>query len=289
MATGVLQNALYYSTGQASAPATPTPAGESVLYSLTADKKWYYKTDAGNVKTLMTLEDAQTVTGVLTLTTPNIGAATGASLTLTSGAALRGSTIPASGSGIELHYGLTASTGSILAYNRTGGAYLDMEMQGNDLYFKPSGIMILKLSNTGPLAAITGNQTISGTLGVGTGTTTTAGLKLINGTAGFDSGYGAVYPENVTASATNYALIVKTDASDTRLNAASGHVYLTIANTGIVDVVSTGAAVTGTLGVTGAISPGNTVNVVSPTSPNRTVTMVVGGVTLYIAAKTTND
>ena len=31
------------------------------------------------------------------------------------------------------------------------------------------------------------------------------------------------------------------------------------------------------------------VNTVSPTSPNRTVTINIGGVTLYLAAKTTND
>ena len=39
----------------------------------------------------------------------------------------------------------------------------------------------------------------------------------------------------------------------------------------------------------GAIAIGNTVNTVSPTSPNRTITMVIGGTTYYIAAKTTND
>lgn len=33
----------------------------------------------------------------------------------------------------------------------------------------------------------------------------------------------------------------------------------------------------------------NTTSVVSPTSPNRTVTIIVNGVTLYFAAKTTND
>ena len=38
-----------------------------------------------------------------------------------------------------------------------------------------------------------------------------------------------------------------------------------------------------------AVSLGNTVNSVSPTSPNRTVTMVIGGTTYYLAAKTTND
>ena len=45
----------------------------------------------------------------------------------------------------------------------------------------------------------------------------------------------------------------------------------------------------GTVIVAGDIRPGNTVNTVSPTSPNRTITMIVGGVTLYIPAKTTND
>ena len=37
------------------------------------------------------------------------------------------------------------------------------------------------------------------------------------------------------------------------------------------------------------IAIGNTVNSVSPTSPNRTVTINIGGTTYYLAAKTTND
>jgi hypothetical protein len=43
------------------------------------------------------------------------------------------------------------------------------------------------------------------------------------------------------------------------------------------------------LDVNGEIRIGNTVNTVSPTSPNRTITMVIGGTTYYIHAKTTND
>jgi hypothetical protein len=46
---------------------------------------------------------------------------------------------------------------------------------------------------------------------------------------------------------------------------------------------------TGAATFAGAVTIGNTVNTVSPTSPNRTITMVVNGVTLYLAAKTTND
>ena len=47
--------------------------------------------------------------------------------------------------------------------------------------------------------------------------------------------------------------------------------------------------VSGDATFSGAIAIGNTVNTVSPTSPNRTITMVIGGTTYYIHAKTTND
>jgi hypothetical protein len=50
-----------------------------------------------------------------------------------------------------------------------------------------------------------------------------------------------------------------------------------------------GLAVTGALSATGALAIGNTVNTVTPTLPNRTITMVIGGTTYYIHAKTTND
>jgi hypothetical protein len=46
---------------------------------------------------------------------------------------------------------------------------------------------------------------------------------------------------------------------------------------------------TGNATFAGAIAIGNTVNTVSPTSPNRTITMVIGGTTYYLHAKTTND
>ena len=46
---------------------------------------------------------------------------------------------------------------------------------------------------------------------------------------------------------------------------------------------------TGNATFAGAIAIGNTVNTVTPTSPNRTITMVIGGTTYYIHAKTTND
>jgi hypothetical protein len=59
--------------------------------------------------------------------------------------------------------------------------------------------------------------------------------------------------------------------------------------TSVLTISATGLAVTGALSSTGALAIGNTVNTVSPTSPNRTVTIVIGGTTYYLAAKTTND
>ena len=57
----------------------------------------------------------------------------------------------------------------------------------------------------------------------------------------------------------------------------------------LMNLDTVGLSVTGALSCTGALAIGNTVNTVSPTSPNRTVTIVIGGTTYYLAAKTTND
>jgi hypothetical protein len=61
----------------------------------------------------------------------------------------------------------------------------------------------------------------------------------------------------------------------------------------ILNLTATGAALqltdAGNLTIDGALATNNTVNTVSPTSPNRTITMVIGGTTYYIHAKTTND
>jgi hypothetical protein len=62
----------------------------------------------------------------------------------------------------------------------------------------------------------------------------------------------------------------------------------TSTTTGALQVVG-GVGVGGAMFIGGAIAIGNTVNTVSPTSPDRTITIVVGGTTYYIAAKTTND
>lgn len=45
----------------------------------------------------------------------------------------------------------------------------------------------------------------------------------------------------------------------------------------------------GALTVAGVVEIGNTLNAVSPTSPNRTITLKVGATTVYVHCKTTND
>ena len=67
-----------------------------------------------------------------------------------------------------------------------------------------------------------------------------------------------------------------------------------IGNTAFVFEQSNGTPIftlrdNGTALFQGDIRIGNTVSNVSPTAPNRTIAMSVNGVTLYIAAKTTND
>ena len=81
-----------------------------------------------------------------------------------------------------------------------------------------------------------------------------------------------------------YAISNSHTTSDLGLATVAGNIYLAPSGTVALTLATTGAAT-----FAGAVTIGNTVNTVSPTSPNRTVTMVVNGVTLYLAAKTTND
>lgn len=87
-----------------------------------------------------------------------------------------------------------------------------------------------------------------------------------------------------TASGTNaYGFSIAYDNPNTKLSflrhefSTAGAEWLSVARS------------TGNATFAGSIAIGNTVNTVSPTSPNRTITMVIGGTTYYIHAKTTND
>jgi hypothetical protein len=84
----------------------------------------------------------------------------------------------------------------------------------------------------------------------GTGNTTTAGLKLINGTAGFAAGWGAIYAENVTPSNLNFALATRWDGQQTNINTATGGLIInSVNNTEVTRVSSVGLQITNTVGV----------------------------------------
>ena len=112
-----------------------------------------------------------------------------------------------------------------------------------------------------------GTGATSATLGVtGTGYTTTGGFVQDAGVVSSGTGLSG-----------GLSIMARAASSDIRFYAGA-HTNL------VATLASTGAAT-----FAGAVAIGNTVNTVSPTSPNRTVTMVIGGVTYYLAAKTTND
>jgi hypothetical protein len=161
-------------------------------------------------------------------------------------------------------------------------------------------------------------------LGIGGNTASTNSLVLHGYAVGGFGDYGSVLlsasSANTSAArqvlvtnahnATGFAIIRSTDATtpptlDASGAISSGTLNLGISNVGALTVPGTGThtfgttntvtmaagvlATTGAATFGGAIAIGNTVNTVSPTSPDRTITMVVGGTTYYIAAKTTND
>ena len=140
----------------------------------------------------------------------------------------------------------------------------------------------ISAGNTGSAASYFGGA-VSGNRAVSTGVANTNGdISLtINGNSSI--GTAARWINQPSSAAYNWQL-------GTNLNGnwfsfmASTVVDGTTFSTDALKLTNTGAAT-----FAGAVAIANTVSSVSPTSPNRTITMVVGGVTLYIAAKTTND
>ena len=134
-----------------------------------------------------------------------------------------------------------------------------------------------------------GTVTATGNLTVGNSNTVQL-LTIQSATAGAGQGAVLVLKNNTTTigffgrSSYISSGVVNTDAPAIAGTTGLGLNFFVNDSTNALALASTGAAT-----FAGAVTIGNTVNTVSPTSPNRTITMVVGGVTLYIAAKTTND
>jgi len=139
---------------------------------------------------------------------------------------------------------------------------------------------LLSLDSSGN-ATFAGKVTVNGTDGLLVNKS--ASLSVITMGEGIAGSYSRF---NMRTGSAKYAWsIAAQDLVDNALTITpSTAVGGTTFTTPVLTVAQSGAVT-----VSGSIAIGNTVNTVSPTSPNRTITMVIGGTTYYIHAKTTND
>lgn len=202
------------------------------------------------------------------------------------------------------YFSIIASGSSVLTFNN-----------GNGESFRVGASRGVNIGDTADVAA--GSLKVSGT--TASTTTSTGALVVGNGTSGGLGVGGAIVAGGTitsTASTDSGLLQLNLVNSSTGTSASSlfrfnagtrtatlqayndthatlaGQLRVGTSDGSIVLIPSGVTAATFTASGTtfaGAISIGNTVNTVSPTSPNRTITMVIGGTTYYLAAKTTND
>jgi hypothetical protein len=159
-------------------------------------------------------------------------------------------------------------------------------------------------TTTGALQ-VAGGAGIAGSLFVGGGTMSVtdgvnftlqlksggSGVGLLTSTSGtnaFAYGNGAVAEVMRTTNLGNLLIGGTTDITGSGGLKVFGTTASTSTTTGALQVAG-GVGVAGAAFFGGAIAIGNTVNTVTATLPNRTITMVIGGTTYYIHAKTTND
>jgi hypothetical protein len=200
---------------------------------------------------------------------------------------------------------LTFSSANVFNHDVTGTAWAagDIGTGTFDVFVKASGTAgttafdfattanrITSVSTTG--LAVTGALSSTGLITSGTGNSTPA-FTANGATTGWtaatfiNSGGTSYFGTEASVGGT---LVAGSTAYDALIRTHTGLSISTNSGSGTqVRVSATGVAVTGALSSTGALAIGNTVNTVSPTSPNRTVTIVIGGTTYYLAAKTTND
>lgn len=157
---------------------------------------------------------------------------------------------------LELYGGLDYN-GSTYTYRST--SYSGISAYGGDLYF--FGATGVTAGSTTASPSAKAYLTSNGRFRIGDATTPTAILHLKAGTA---------------------------TASTAPLKLTSG-TNLTTPENGAFEYNGTNLFFTRTGATRENIMTTGSVNTVSPTSPNRTITVVIDGVTYYIAAKTTND
>ena len=207
------------------------------------------------------LSSSPTATGALTVT----GLVTAGSATITGDLTVDTSTLKVDSANNRVIVGHTSGSSAFQVTN-AGAAGLEIEPTGFS-----SAPLILSYNRSGSAytqLTLDGSTIVHALSGTTAMTLNSTGLNAAKKLA--INGASLTYDLNVRASTSN------------------------IGNTAFLFEQSNGTAIltlrdNGTAIFNGDIRIGNTVNTVSPTSPNRTITMTVNGVTLYIAAKTTND
>jgi hypothetical protein len=208
------------------------------------------------------------------ITATPISGSTGAFTTLSASGLLTvasnvliGSASPASDiTTVQLFQGSNVARNWRLAANVAGGEFTitPSTAGGGTTYTTP----ILTVATTG--LAVTGALSATTTLQAKQSTTNPASTGALPGLSmGFDAGGEVSWIQSERNSLAETRALL--------LNPNGGNVG--------IGTTSPGSK----LDVNGELRIGNTVNTVSPTSPNRTVTIVIGGTTYYLAAKTTND
>jgi hypothetical protein len=219
----------------------------------------------GNVAVTGTVSATSGYNGTVGATTPSTGAFT------TIGAS---NDVTVSGA-VALAYRLTRGAvqgiwqnGATQSFFGTASAHNTEILVNNSVVgaFSSTGLAI-----TGALSATGANNTIQARFEGATGK-----LRVV----GYADATTGAFLQAINAAENSYTVPLTLDGSSIRVQAQGSTVG---------SFTTTGLAVTGALSCTGALAIGNTVNTVSPTSPNRTVTIVIGGTTYYLAAKTTND
>ena len=247
-------------------------------------------------------------------TTPSTGAFT--TLSATPGSGVSGLTVTGNGAGFFADFVATnlADSGIRIRNTGTGGRSYNLStatdasgnIPGAGLYlYDSTGAKLVwsadtnsrfnvynGLAVTGALSSTTGANfaTSSGNVGVGT---TNPSNKFVVSNAGAE---GLEIAPTGTASNPTILSYNRTTSAYGQLTLASDFlVFFTNGTSERLRIDSSGNVGIGTaspgskLDVNGEIRIGNTVNNVTATLPNRTITMVIGGTTYYIHAKTTND
>ncbi len=165
----------------------------------------------------------------------------------------------------KLIVGGTATVAGDFGVAATKKIYLDGVALSGDTYLYESSSNVLDMF-------VGGTNTFRSSATV---VTLTAILTLSGGTIGSGSNLSIAWDS------TNGGAIQTFSSKKLTINALGNAVEL--GSTGVTCISQ------GHFQVVQNLSIGNSLNSISPTAPNRTITMVVGGTTVYLHAKTTND